>query len=98
MGLQIDWSSIDDLVNSAIRNRTFPGAVLTVANSKSILYQSAYGSFTYNQDMLRSPIVTTDSKFDIASLTKVTGTLAGILSLYESKRLSIDDPVLKYIP
>lgn len=63
-----------------------------------MLYQKAYGAFTYNQDVFSSPLVSLDTKYDIASLTKVSGTLAAIVSLYDSKRIGIDDLVTKYIP
>lgn len=93
-----DWTPVDNLFLSAIDNRTFPGGIVSIATSKSILYQKAYGTFTYSQDLFSNPSVTLDTKYDIASLTKVTGTLAAVLNLYESKRLNIDDLVTKYIP
>lgn len=93
-----DWSSVDKLFNEAINNRIFPGGILSVATSKSVLYQKAYGSYTYNQDVFSFPWVVLDTKYDIASLTKVTGTLAAIVNLYDAKRIGIDDLVIKYIP
>ena len=93
-----DWSSVDKIFTEAINNRIFPGGVLSVATSKSVLYQKAYGAYTYNQDVFSSPLVSLDTKYDIASLTKVSGTLAAIVNLYESKRIGIDDLVTKYIP
>lgn len=93
-----DWAQVDTLFQSAINNRTFPGGVVSIANSKSVLYQKAYGTFSYSQDLFENPIVRLDTKFDIASLTKVTGTLAGLVNLFDGKRFNIDDPVTKFIP
>lgn len=93
-----DWSPVDDLFQSAIKNRTFPGGVISIATSKSILYQKAYGGFTYGQDIFTIPSVHLETKYDIASLTKVTGTLAALVNLYDAKHFGIDDLVSKYIP
>ena len=93
-----DWSSVDQIWIDGINNRIFPGGILSVATSKGLLYQKAYGSFTYNNDVFSSSLVSLETKYDIASLTKVTGTLAAVVNLYDSKRLGIDDLVTKYIP
>jgi CubicO group peptidase (beta-lactamase class C family) len=93
-----DWTEVDALFQSAINNRTFPGGVISIANSKSVLYQKAYGTFSYSQDLFENPIVRLDTKFDIASLTKVTGTLAALVNLFDGKRFAIDDLVTKFIP
>lgn len=48
--------------------------------------------------MFENPLVRLDTKYDIASLTKVTGTLAALVNLFDGKRFNIDDPVTKFIP
>ena len=39
-----------------------------------------------------------DTIFDIASLSKVTGTLSVIMQIADAGLISIDDPIIKYIP
>jgi CubicO group peptidase (beta-lactamase class C family) len=93
----IDWSNVDHVINDAIANRAFPGALLGVATSKSVLYTQAYGNLVYKQDMYTPP-VTMETRYDLASLTKVVGTLSAIMHLYDDKKLNVDDPVSKFIP
>lgn len=93
----VDWTAVDKVVNDAISNRAFPGALLGVATSKSVLYTQAYGTLTYKQDFYTAP-TTMDTRYDLASLTKVVATLAGVMHLYDDKKLGIDDLVSKYIP
>ena len=42
--------------------------------------------------------MTTDTIFDIASLTKIVATTSGMMKLVEQGRVRIDDPVTKYLP
>ena len=42
--------------------------------------------------------MTTDTIFDIASLTKIVATTSAVMKLYEEGRIQIDDPVTKYLP
>jgi|JI61114BRNA_FD_contig_21_4635352_length_448_multi_3_in_0_out_0_2 CubicO group peptidase (beta-lactamase class C family) len=39
-----------------------------------------------------------DTLFDVASLTKAMGTTAALLTLYNSRLISLEDPISKYIP
>lgn len=43
----LDWSSLDTLINEAITEHAFPGASVTVANDKQILFRGNYGHLTY---------------------------------------------------
>lgn len=43
----LDWSPLDNLINEAITEHAFPGASVTVANDKQILFRGNYGHLTY---------------------------------------------------
>ena len=42
--------------------------------------------------------MTTDTIFDIASLTKVVATAPSVMKLVEEGKLRLDDPVSRYLP
>jgi CubicO group peptidase (beta-lactamase class C family) len=42
--------------------------------------------------------MTVDTLFDMASVSKVFATTSAIMKLYEEKRLSLNDSIVKYIP
>lgn len=42
-----DWSPLDNLIKEAITEHAFPGASITVANDKQILFRGNYGHLTY---------------------------------------------------
>lgn len=90
-----DFSSADNIVSNGINMKAFPGAQLLVGNENEILYSKSYGNFTYDEF---SPVVTDESMFDIASITKVVATTSAIMKLYQEGKLNLSDKVISYIP
>ncbi len=72
---------------------TFAGAVMLVARNGEIVNLDAAG---YHDVETRRPM-RTDTIFDIRSITKVVTTI-GVMILMEEGRLTLDDPVEKYLP
>lgn len=73
-----------------------PGAASIVKYRDKCQMNLGVGSFTNNKrDVID---VTTQTYFDVASLTKVMCTLPAILLLHEQKLLHIDDAISTYIP
>ena len=86
---------IDDLVEEAIRQNRLPGAVILVGQNERILYRKAFG----RRAVIPNPEpMTVDTVFDLASLTKVVATTTSIMQLVEAGRISLQDPVTRYIP
>jgi len=88
-------SAVDSIINSAIADSAFPGAVLLVVKDGVIAHEKGYGRFTYDA---ASEAVTTESIFDLASVTKVISTTSAVMKLVEEKKISLDDPIVKYFP
>jgi len=92
---QYDFSNIDPIINNAIAAHMLPGAVLIIGHGGYIVYEKAYG----NRSLIPNiEPMTTDTIFDMASLTKATMTSVAIMQLKEKGKLSLDDPVANYIP
>ena len=70
-----------------------PGGTFLIAHKSQILFQKAYGM----ADLERDVALTTKSVFEIGSMTKQF-TAAAILLLASEGKLSLDDPLTKYIP
>jgi uncharacterized protein YbbC (DUF1343 family)/CubicO group peptidase (beta-lactamase class C family) len=87
-------SAIDTEIEASITRGEIPGAVLWL-ESKGEVYRKAYGRRVVAPG---SEEMTTDTIFDIASLTKVMATTPSILKLIEEGKLSLDDPVSKHLP
>ncbi|HAC15974.1 MAG TPA: hypothetical protein DCE78_08535 [Bacteroidetes bacterium] len=86
--------SIDDVMHDAIRNKFFPGGVVTIVKDDIIVHQDAYGYHDY--DMM-NPVRTTDV-FDLASISKIMGTTLGVMKLIDDGKLSLDDRISTFFP
>lgn len=86
---------IDEAVREAISRGETPGAVVLVARRGRIVYHKAFGNRAI--DPAVEP-TTTDTVFDVASLTKVVATAASLMILVEHGKVSLADPVAAYIP
>lgn len=90
-----DFSELDKIISEGISKNYFPGAQLLIGNENYILYSKSYGNFTYDES---SPVVTDESIFDIASLTKVIATTTAIMILYQDGKIDLNAKVAGYIP
>ena len=70
-----------------------PGAVIAIARHGKLVAFDAYGW----RDKAADVAMTTDTIFNIASMTKPM-TAVGALMLYEQGKILIDDPLSKYFP
>src|SRR5579863_2570346 len=88
-------AALDEVVNAAIHDGLIPGAVLIVGHDGKIVHRKAYG----NRALVPSrEVMTLDTIFDMASLTKVTATTPSLMKLFEQGKLRINDPVTAYLP
>ena len=86
---------IDQAVRSAIEAGELPGAVILVARRGKIGYLKAFGNRALQPH--REPM-TTDTIFDMASLTKVMATTPAIMLLVERGKIRLGDRVRRYLP
>lgn len=86
---------IDDLVEGEIRAGKIPGAVVLIGNADNVLYRKAFGYRSLVDDKV---LMTEDTIFDIASLTKVVATTISVMQLVERGKMGLDDAVAKYWP
>lgn len=83
-------------VAHAVSRGLLPGAALAVGRRDRIVLERGLGRLEPSPSAAVVDPETT--LFDLASLTKVIATTAGIMVLYEQGRLRLDDPVYRYLP
>ena len=84
------FADVAALLRSAIADRAFPAAVVEVGRSNRLLWRDVFGTLTYDPG---SPDVTSDTIFDLASLTKVVCTATLAMRAVDDARLDLDEPV-----
>lgn len=94
-------ASLDATLNGYIEDGLFPGAVVLVARRGVVVKHAAYGNAAVWESegvRLAQPVpMTTETLFDVASLTKVF-TATAALTLVDQGRLDLDAPVVNYLP
>jgi beta-N-acetylhexosaminidase len=79
-------AEIDKIALKAIENRVTPGAQILVARKGKVVYQKSFGYHTYNKDI---KVKNTDI-YDIASLSKIIGTLPNVMLDYDAKKINLE--------
>jgi CubicO group peptidase (beta-lactamase class C family) len=85
---------VSAVMNRALRDSAFPGAIAVVGNRRGILIEQGVGQLD------RSDPTQPDSHtlWDMASLTKVVALTSVLMTLVDEKRLALDAPVQRYVP
>jgi beta-glucosidase-like glycosyl hydrolase/CubicO group peptidase (beta-lactamase class C family) len=84
-------------VEKAIADKAFPGATMAVGYRGKVSLH-AFGKLSYDAD---SPATKIDTKYDLASLTKVVATTTLVEKLVEGdfpSPLDLDAPIERYLP
>jgi CubicO group peptidase (beta-lactamase class C family) len=88
-------AAADTLLEAAVRDRAFPGAVVAVGRDDALVHLRAFGHLTYASG---AEPVAEDTIYDLASLTKIVATTTMAMMLVDEGRLSIDDRVSQLVP
>ena len=86
---------IEGVINRAIAGKMTPGAQILVARKGKVIYQKSFGTQTYEP---ASPKISNSDLFDIASLTKIIGTLPVFMQAYESQKLTKETELSVLLP
>ncbi len=89
-----DLREIDSIAREAINDGATPGCQILVAKNNTIIYQKSFGHHTYNKV---TPVSNTDI-YDLASITKIAGTMLSLMHLYDLNQFRIDKRLSNYIP
>ncbi len=87
--------AIDEVVDEGLAAGRMPGCVVLVGRQGKTVFLKAYGHKQVEPEKLP---MTTDTVFDMASLTKHVATATSIMLLIERGAICLDDPVAKHIP
>ncbi|HXB61487.1 MAG TPA: serine hydrolase domain-containing protein [Acidobacteriaceae bacterium] len=94
MPAESQFASAEDILRAAIAEKVTPGAAFGVLYSGHA-YSAALGHFTYDPG---SPAVTSETIYDVASLTKIVATTSMAMILYDRGLLKLDTPLEAILP
>lgn len=85
--------NIEHIALEGVRQRAYPGCQILIAKDGVVIYEREFGSLNYgdNRD------VTSETIYDLASVTKASATLPAIMKLYDEKEIALQDNIGKYV-
>src|ERR1700688_1119937 len=86
-------SAIDDFINGEIASGNIPGAIVLIQHHGQSVYFKCFGK----RDVEKGTPMTADAIFPIHSVTKTITSVAAMM-LVDRGKISLNDPVSKYIP
>src|SRR5215471_8287902 len=86
---------MDAAIADAIARKELPGAVVLVGRHGKVVWRKAYGARAVEP---QREAMTTDTIFDLASLTKVVATTTSIMILIEQGKVRLSDSAVQFIP
>lgn len=87
-------AGIGPILERAVRDSAFPGAIAVVGTRSGISATVAVGHL----DWKPSALVDARTVWDLASLTKVVATTSAIAQLAERGKVDLDAPAVRYLP
>jgi beta-glucosidase-like glycosyl hydrolase/CubicO group peptidase (beta-lactamase class C family) len=87
-------TQIDNIALESVAYAAAPGCQVLVAKNGAVVFDKSYGYCTYDK---KQP-VNNSTLYDLASVTKVAGTLQTIMYLKDQGKLNLDDKVATYLP
>jgi CubicO group peptidase (beta-lactamase class C family) len=85
---------IETIANEGLKAEAYPGCQIVVLKDGRTIYDKCFGTHTYSGNFMVRP---TDM-YDLASLSKTTGTLLALMKLYDRGHFALDDKVSNYLP
>ncbi|MEI9969290.1 MAG: serine hydrolase domain-containing protein [Terracidiphilus sp.] len=83
------------VLEEAVAAGAFPGCAFGVLAGGEVVLKDGLGRFTYDP---ASPVVTADTVYDVASLTKVVATTAAAMLLVRRGQIDLDLPLGELLP
>ena len=85
---------IGTIAKGGIKAKAYPGCQILVMKDGKTIYDKSFGHFTYE----RKQNVKQTTMYDLASLSKTTGTLLAIMKLYDEGKIQLTDKISLYLP
>jgi CubicO group peptidase (beta-lactamase class C family) len=88
-------AAIDAPIAAAIEEKKMPGCVVCIGRHGKIVLLRAYGHRSLEPS---EEEMTTDTVFDLASLTKPIATTTSVMILVEQGKIKVNEPIATYLP
>lgn len=89
------FAAIDSIALSGIAERAYPGCQIVAMKDGKVVYQKAFGNYTYNRD---SKEVDNGTLYDLASVTKIASSCLALMKLQSEQKFDYKKTLGTYLP
>ena len=89
------FGAIDSIALYGIEEKAYPGCQIVAFKNGELIYQKAFGNFTYNHD---SKLVDNGTIYDLASVTKIVSSSLALMKLESEKLFDYKKTLGYYLP
>ncbi len=90
----VTLGKIDQVIMNGINKRAFPGCRVIATKNGKVFYDRSYGHQTYSKKVP----VTSNTVYDLASVTKIAATTIAVMKLYEEGKINLNASLGTYLP
>ena len=87
-------AQIDSVCRLGVQQHAFPGCQVIVARHGKVIYKGSFGTIEYGSKVK----VDDNTLFGLASVSKATGTISGVMKAFDDGKFRLDDKASKYVP
>jgi beta-glucosidase-like glycosyl hydrolase/CubicO group peptidase (beta-lactamase class C family) len=87
-------AQIDSVCRLGVQQHAFPGCQVIVARHGKVIYKGSFGTIDYSSNVR----VDDNTLFGLASVSKATGTISGVMKAFDDGKFRLDDKASQYIP
>ena len=87
-------AQIDSVCRLGVQQHAFPGCQVIVARHGKVVYKGSFGAINYGDPQK----VDDNTLFGLASVSKATGTISGVMKAFDDGKFRLDDKASDYIP
>lgn len=89
------FGTVDSIAISGIAEKAYPGCQIVAMQNGQVIYQKAFGSYTYNGDAKE---VNNGTIYDLASVTKIAASSLALMKLESEKKFDHTKTLGYYLP
>ena len=87
-------AQIDSVCRLGVQQHAFPGCQVIVARHGKVVYKGSFGAINYGDPTK----VDDNTLYGLASVSKATGTISGVMKAFDDGKFRLDDKASDYIP
>jgi CubicO group peptidase (beta-lactamase class C family) len=88
--------AIERVVDRGIKAGGYPGAAVVVGRNGAAVMEKGFGKLSWLPTS--ASVDPQQTIYDVASLTKVVGTTAAVMILFDEKKIDLDERIVTYLP